>query len=114
MVSGRVNYATLYMPTRSDSTRLFLVFDLVHTTELNDTISIKITSGTKTYDSLKFIWDSYGDGYGYGIDTNISGYTSISSDIYSGFSVDGSGVPTKNYSVTILSGARKDNISDLS
>jgi hypothetical protein len=66
---------------------------------------------SSTYDTLTLKWETSVEGVtGYALYEN---YT-VADDLYAGMSVGTDGTPTANNSVTFKTGARKDNISDLS
>jgi hypothetical protein len=100
----------------ASSYSLFFLFDLNHTTELNDTVKFNISGSSTSYE-LQGTWGIYKD-YTFGcrgmaesfaaykVDTTSAIYEDVRAKVLS--------VGYANTSVTFVSGARKDNISDLS
>jgi hypothetical protein len=113
-VTGKVTkavYKTSDIGDGNKYTRLFLTFDLLHSTELNENITISMKGKSSTYDTLTLKWETSVEGVtGYALYEN---YT-VADDLYAGMSVGTDGTPTANNSVTFKTGVRKDNISDLS
>ena len=100
----------------ASSYSLFFLFDLNHTTELNDTVKFNISGSSVSYE-LQGTWGIYKD-YTFGnrglaesfaaykVDTTSAIYKDVKAKVLS--------VGYANTSVTFVSGVRKDNISDLS
>ena len=100
----------------ASSYSLFFLFDLNHTTELNDTVKFNISGSSTSYE-LQGTWGIYKD-YTFGdrgmaesfaaykVDTTSAIYEDVKAKVLS--------VGYANTSVTFVSGVRKDNISDLS
>jgi hypothetical protein len=100
----------------ASSYSLFFLFDLNHTTELNDTVKFNISGSSVSYE-LQGTWGIYKD-YTFGdrglaesfaaykVDTTSAIYEDVKAKVLS--------VGYANTSVTFVNGVRKDNISDLS
>ena len=107
IVTADITHAYLY--TENSNNRLVLQFDLLHTSELRDNISIHISGLT-----IHMIFGTYGEIAGYAISLLTNNYSALSNQLYNILSVDANHVPQSDSSVIVTSGARKDNISDLS
>jgi hypothetical protein len=100
----------------ASSYSLFFLFDLNHTTELNDTVKFNISGSSTSYE-LQGTWGIYKD-YTFGCRGMVESFSAYKVDttsaIYEDVRAKVLSVGYANTSVTFVSGARKDNISDLS
>jgi hypothetical protein len=100
----------------ASSYSLFFLFDLNHTTELNDTVKFNISGSSTSYE-LQGTWGIYKD-YTFGCRGMVESFDAYKVDttsaIYEDVRAKVLSVGYANTSVTFVSGARKDNISDLS
>jgi hypothetical protein len=100
----------------ASSYSLFFLFDLNHTTELNDTVKFNISGSSTSYE-LQGTWGIYKD-YTFGCRGMVESFAAYKVDttsaIYEDVRAKVLSVGYANTSVTFVSGARKDNISDLS
>jgi hypothetical protein len=100
----------------ASSYSLFFLFDLNHTTELNDTVKFNISGSSTSYE-LQGTWGTYKD-YTFGCRGMVESFDAYKVDttsaIYEDVRAKVLSVGYANTSVTFVSGARKDNISDLS
>src|SRR5574344_1809830 len=108
-VSAKISFASKYSITRSGVNDYIFQFDLSYSSELRTNINVTISGYT-----FDMVYGSYGEYSGWVISSGVSDRNSIGKSIYDSLAVDSKGTPTVTVSAIINSGARKDNISDLS